>query len=384
MATASDIRPALQARSFDRILLIKPSSLGDIVHGLPVLDGLRTRFPKATIDWLVAAPFAPLLAGHPQISNLIPFERSRYGKIGRSPRASAEFVRFVADLRRRRYELAIDLQGLLRSGFLAWCSRAPVRIGFQDAREGARLFYTHRLRPPIADMHAVDKNYLVAAALGFADHPIRFPLEVDTATRRDVKDRLTAGGVMGELPLVGIAPGARWETKRWPAERFVCAIEALQTAIPCDCVLVGGPDEVALCASIAAKCQHAPLVLAGRTGLKELSALIAMADLVLCHDSAVAHLAAAHERPLLCLTGPTNPARTGPYGRLQDVMRLDLPCSPCYFRRLTQCPHHHQCMNDLAAVDVVAAMVHRLAPDTKRRLASPESTSLVPDQSMNQ
>lgn len=360
MTTAqTDIRPSLPARSFERILLIKPSSLGDVIHALPVLDGLRTRFPAATIDWLIASAFAPLLEGHPLITNLIPFDRRRFGRMARSTSASADFLRFAADLRRRRYDLVIDLQGLFRSGFLAWCTRAPVRIGFQDAREAARLFYTHRIRPPHADIHAVDKNYLVADALGFAAHPIRFPLELAAQSFDQMDRRMSQHTGDHSLPLIVVAPGARWETKLWPTDRFAATIREL-TAFPARCILVGGKDESALCASIAASCPTPPLDLAGQTTLQELSAVILRADAILCHDSAVAHLAAAFNRPLVCLTGPTNPRRTGPYDRPHDVLRLELPCSPCYFRKLSQCPHDHRCMRDLCVGDVVNALRNRL------------------------
>lgn len=384
MVTAPNpIRTFLPARSYERILLIKPSSLGDVVHALPVLDGLRQRFPSATIDWLIASSIAPLLEGHSQITNLIPFDRRRYGRIGRSPRASTDFLRFVADLRRRRYDLAIDLQGLFRSGFLAWCSGAPVRIGFQDAREAARLFYTHRLRPPTADLHAVDKNLLIGTMLGFTVQRIRFPIELNDQDRRQAEHLLSDGGISGREPLVAIAPGARWETKLWPASRFAETINELQSVTPCDCVLLGGSEEQELCAGIAAQCQRPPVNLAGRTTLKELSALIEKADVVLCHDSAVTHLSVALDRPLVCLTGPTHPGRTGPYGRPADVMRLDLPCSPCYLRKLSQCGYDHRCMRELAVKDVVAGLQTRLSVGVKTPSATVENLRYPADSSIN-
>lgn len=347
-------------RGFDRILLIKPSSLGDIIHALPVLDGLRTRFPVATIDWLIGTAFAPLLAGHPLISNLIPFDRRRYGRMAKSARASTDFLRFASDLRRRRYELVIDLQGLFRSGFLAWCTRAPVRIGFRDAREAARIFYTHRIRPPKGDIHAVDKNYLIANPLGFGEHPIHFPLNLSSQVFEDVERKFFNQDARSDQPRLVIAPGARWETKLWPADRFAKTINQLTALMPCCCILVGGKDEAELCQAVAHQCNHQPINLCGQTTLPELSAVIARADAVLCHDSAVAHLATAFDRALICLTGPTNPRRTGPYGHLDDVLRLDIPCSPCYFRKLSQCPHDHGCMRELQVADVITALRSRL------------------------
>lgn len=344
--------PDLTERSFSRILLVKPSSLGDVVHALPVLNGLRHRYPEARIDWLIGSTFAPLLEGHPAISNLIPFDRRKFGGMARRPGVAVEFVRFLNRLRRTRYELVVDLQGLFRSGFISWTTRAPIRIGFRDAREGARRFYTHHLSPLPADTHAVDRNYAVADMLGFSDVPVAFPLPVGPDMRRSADRLLEDSG--SSSPLILIAPGARWETKRWPVDRFAAVTDALTTR-GARCVIVGSPDESARCAEIASRCRTAPLNLAGRTSLPELVATVDRADLVLCHDSAVAHLAVAVETPVVCITGPTNPARTGPY-RGGIVVRLPLDCAPCYLRRRAQCPHDHRCMVDLSEVQVLEAV----------------------------
>ena len=119
--------PDVAQRSFERILLIKPSSLGDVVHALPVLHGLRERYPRARIDWFIASDFAPLLEGHHELNELVVFDRRRFGRLARSPRIAGEFWQFVASLRDRRYDLVIDLQGLFRTGFSAWASGANRR-----------------------------------------------------------------------------------------------------------------------------------------------------------------------------------------------------------------------------------------------------------------
>ena len=148
---------ALAQRTFDRILLIKPSSLGDVIHALPVLGGLRKRYPTARIDWLIGSPFASLLAGHPLIDALVEFDRKRFGRLWRSPAAALAFVRFIRRLRQSRYDLVVDLQGLFRTGFFAYATGAKTRIGFGDARESAPRFYTHRLMGGSGNVHAVDR-----------------------------------------------------------------------------------------------------------------------------------------------------------------------------------------------------------------------------------
>lgn len=356
----------LSRKDFARILLVKPSSLGDVVHALPVLHGLRLRYPQARIDWLIASSLAPLLEDHPELDELVRFDRKRFGRVGLSPRASAAFVRFVRDLRARKYDLVIDLQGLFRTGFLTHATGAPVRIGYSTAREGASMFYTHRVAVADADMHAVDRNYLVAQRLGFGDVPVTFKVAITDAARAAASSLLQTRGAVAGDRLVLVVPGARWETKRWLPGRFAETIDRLHAREGISCVLAGSGDEVALCEKIGGACATTPMNLAGQTNLRELTALVERSDVVLCHDSAVMHLAVASGRALVCLIGPTNARRTGPYRREGDVIRLDLDCAPCYLRRLAQCPHDHRCMRDLDVSDVVAATERALLADEVR------------------
>jgi len=171
---------------------------------------------------------------------------------------------------------------------------------------------------------------------------------------------LNSSGLRAEDRIVAVAPGARWETKRWPVEHFGQTVGDLEGRSGVRCVLVGGTDEAELCRQVTQAAAGAPVNLAGRTSLPQLVAVLARADAVLCHDSAAAHLAAALDRPLVCLTGPTNPHRTGPYGQLDQVLQLRLDCAPCYFRRLSQCPHQHRCLRELKAERVTAAVLEAL------------------------
>lgn len=350
----------LRNREFSRVLLIKPSSLGDIVHALPVLHGLRTRYPTARIDWLINKGFAPLLENHPDVNELIVFDRRRFGQMARNPRAAAAFCRFVGDLRSRDYDLVVDLQGLFRTGFLARASGSSVRIGPQTAREGAGWFYSHRIPSIEDDAHAVDRSYRVAGMLGFEDVPITFSLPIAEADVDTIGQLLDQAEIAGRA-LVVVAPGARWETKMWPPERFAELIDAVHQNCEAACVLIGAQSEVQWCKAIERCCRRSPVNLAGETTLAQFAAIIRSADAVVCHDSAAVHLAAVYGRPLVCLTGPTNPLRTGPYGRIEDVVRLDLECSPCYLRRLSQCRHDHRCMRDLESQNVFEAVRDRLS-----------------------
>jgi heptosyltransferase-1 len=349
--------PACTDRRFQRILLIKPSSLGDIVHALPVLAGLRTAYPQAHIAWLVGNAFAPLLAGHPLLDEVIPFDRRRYGRMLRSWASGVDFLRFVGDLRRRRFDLVVDLQGLVRSGFLSWVSGARRRVGFAAARELAWAFYTQRVRCATREMHAVDKNLHLAHAIGLPVDPPTFPLGLREEELAAFRARLAgiAGRPIGHF--IAVLPGARWETKRWRADRLAELLDRLQVDGFPPPMLLGSPADRTYTDAILAACSVPVIDWVGQTSLRELAAALALADLVICYDSGPMHIAAALGKPIVAIFGPTNPVRTGPYCRSARVVALPLPCAPCYQRR---CPlGHHNCMQQLE-VDAVRRNVLEL------------------------
>ncbi len=337
----------LTGRDYQRILIIKPSSFGDVIHALPVLNGLRQRYPQAGISWLVADSCAGLLEGHAALDEVIRFDRRRYGQIGRSFRVTVEFMEFVHTLRAQNFDLVLDLQGLFRSGFLAMASGAPVRLGFSPGREFSWLFYTHRVAAPDREMHAVDRNYLFARALGFDDVPIRFDLPVQPAARASAERMLAGNGMRAGRSYVLMGPGTRWGTKMWPAKYFAELARRFEAETGLAVVLIGMENEVQIAAEVEKLAAGAVVNLAGRTTLPELIALVDGASLVVMHDSGPMHLATALGKPMVALYGPTSHVRTGPYRRPEAVTRLDLECAPCYLKRLSECPYDHRCMREL-------------------------------------
>lgn len=360
---------ALADREFQRILLIKPSSLGDVVHALPILAGLRRRYPSAHISWMIANQFVDLIDGHRDLDEVIPFDRKRFGRLGRSLGVSVEFARYVLALRRRRFDLVVDLQGLFRSGFLAWAAGARVRIGPARSRELAWMFYNHRFPIETMESHMVDRMWAVATLLGFADVPKVFNLPIGDEDRTAVRGMLAEEGVDPDSDFAIVFPGARWETKVWPAERFAAAVDGLaeQEGIPS--VLAGSSSEMETCRSVSDLCRSDPVNLAGRTSLRQLPALIEQAGVVLTNDSGPMAVADSLGRPMVAMLGPTNPVRTGPYHQPESVLRVELPCSPCYLKRLSRCSESHACMRDLSADGVVreavAALRRREGPDIR-------------------
>src|SRR5439155_144294 len=210
---------ALRTAEFRKILLIKFSALGDVVHSIPVLNKLRRRYPSAEIDWLVRPAFAELIAHHPAVSHAIPFPRRRWaGPLREQGPRLAALARLLLQLRSRRYDLVIDLQGQLRSAILALATGADVRIGFdrprpeirrtsprelpaeawkhcwQGAREGAWLAYSHHIALPTIDLHAVDRYLCLGPMLGLDLDPPDFSFVIPAAALARVEPLLSGGG----------------------------------------------------------------------------------------------------------------------------------------------------------------------------------------------
>ncbi len=291
-------------RPIRRVLVIKPSALGDVVQCLPLLGPLRRRFPDAEIGWTIGRESAGLLEGHPHLSRLHLFER-RGGLRSQLDLATR--------LRAERYDLVFDLQGLLRTGLMTWATRAPLRVGLETAREGS-LYACHTILPGTGRQVAAHERYWrVAEVLGCANEPRRVELAIPTETRQGVSTWLA--GL--PRPWMALHAGAKWETKRWPTDRFAEVAARFVAETGGSCVLVGGPSEVELARAVLDRLPAGTpsINLAGRSSLKELAAVLEAVDVVLSNDSGPMHLAAAMGTPVTgvftCTTQscPAPPAR---------------------------------------------------------------------------
>ena len=309
---------------FHRILIIKPSSLGDIVHALPAVSALRRRFPSARLAWLVKREWADVLDGNPDLDDVLAVDLS----VGGWPSA-------MRAARAGRFDLAVDLQGLFRSALLGLVSGASVRVGFANGREGSPWFYSHCVPVPRVSMHAVDR-YLLAAQFLEAPAVERseavFALPHDSRAEARVEALLATERVRADSVLVALNPSARWATKRWPAESFAAVGDWLQQGTA-RVVLIGGCEERPMGEQVIRSMRTAPIDLIVQTTLKELIALLRRLRVLITNDSGPMHLASALGTPVIALFGPTDPARTGPYGAGHTVLRSGVPCSPCFSRR---------------------------------------------------
>jgi lipopolysaccharide heptosyltransferase I len=342
-----------------RIALIKPSSLGDIAHSLPVLTALRQRFPTAHIAWVVNRSFAPLLQDHPDLDEVIRFDR-RPAK-SRWPHVALNWIRFLRRLRREEFNLVIDLQGLARSGIMTAATRAPRRVGLGTAREGARFAYTDVIPVPTrTPLHAVDRYWLVMEALGAADCAKQFRVPISDEARRWALDALREF----PRPWLVFGVGARWETKRWLPAHFADLASRAQRRWGGTIAFIGGADETALAAEVRKSLPGQTLDWTGKTTLPQLAAILESADVVVANDTGPLHLAVALGRPVVAPYTCTQIARTGPYGAELNAVETTVWCRGSCIRQCSRL----DCMADLTP--------DRLWPILERHLSAWESKRL--------
>ncbi len=306
------------------VCIIKPSSLGDVVHAMPILSALRSIWPSAHLTWVVNAPFRELLQGHRDLDELIVYDRRGKG-IDRS--GIGGMAQLLGRLRRGRYDLTIDLQGLLRSAIMTAATGAPVRVGMADAREGARWFYTDHVDAPRLGLHAVERVLRVAAALGaeVAEPIFNPPISED--------DRAWASEVLAEVPRprVILNLGARWLTKRWPPEHFAEIGRRILAKFGGGLIAVGASEDRALVDALARHAAPATILdLCGQTRLPQLAALGLGADLLISNDTGPLHLAAAAGARVTGIYTCTSPKLTGPFGPLVTTVQSCVWCAPSY------------------------------------------------------
>jgi len=287
-----------------------------------VLRLIKRHLPDSEIYWWIKSSLAPLLEGDPDLAGVVHFERRRWA----APAQWGEFWRKVRWLREQAFDWVIDLQSLARSGAFAWLANGKFTIGLDEPREGARGFYDLIVPRASFDTHAVDWYLSVLPFLGV---PIVrgfqwLPVRAEPAE----KVRQELSGKNGRW--IVIQPGGRWMNKRWPVEYFADLVRQLAVARgDLRFAILGGDEDRALGEAIAKADAERCLDLTGRISLLEMVEWIRACDLMVTNDTGPMHVAAALDKPVIALFGPTEPRRTGPYGQLEHTLQLNLPCVPC-------------------------------------------------------
>jgi lipopolysaccharide heptosyltransferase I len=306
----------------DRILIIRPSALGDACRSVPVLVSLRRAYPGARIDWLVQDTFASAISHHPDLSATVPFARRALGASASRGRLG-ESLAFLRSLRAARYDLVLDVQGLARSGLFAWATGAPRRVGFANAREMGWLGVNERHQVP-REMHSVDRMLELLRRAGVepaVEMRLYAPPEDRAAVASDVS--------LGRGDFIVVAPTSRWPGKRWAADRFatLCARLIRDDAGAGAVVLIGSASERDQCTPLLDLAAREPRIIdrIGKTSIGTMMALIERSALVIANDSAALHMAVGFDRPLVALYGPTRVDLVGPYRRERDVVQHVTP-----------------------------------------------------------
>ena len=334
------------------ILIVRLGSLGDLIHTLPAFAAMRREFPETRIDWLVEAPHREILTMVEGLSNVIVLK-------GRS---AGGWFDTITELRSRKYALALDFQGLIKSATLTRFSGAPEVLGFNSKalREpAARIFYTRSVQADDSG-HVINKNLDLASEVlqrrialrePWDDASIDFPLR---AVESAVLDDLRARGV-GRFALVN--PGAAWPNKRWPAERFGAIAKELRDSHGLTPVVLWGPGERTLAETVATASDGRAIV-ASETRLPDLVALSRAASFMISGDTGPLHIACAVGTPTVSLFGPTDAARNGPWNPRDIVLTRYESCA-CHYKRQCQQPHSW-CLPDISVEDVRVAIRKRL------------------------
>ena len=331
------------------ILIVRLGALGDIVHALPVAAALRARFSYARIDWVVDER-------HQELLELVPVVDRRIVLQTRSASLRRRVMALRRTLTRESYDIAIDVQGLLKSAVVARLSGARRILGFTPAHlreRAARVFYTETHDPGDA-VHVIEKNLSLAASLGADGSRIRAPLGVSASPALDaVRQRHS---VSGGTPFVVLNPGAAWPNKRWPPDRFGAVAQWLRRARGLSSVVTWGPGDETIAAAVVDGSAGAA-ELAPPTSIADLVAIVREATLMVSGDTGPVHLAAAVGTPIVGIYGPTDPARNGPWSA-DDVTVSRFAACGCHHQR--RCRVARWCLEDISVDDVIAAITRRI------------------------
>jgi len=311
-----------------KLLIVKPTALGDVAQAMQVVPLLKSEGKVTHLAWVVDEDYAPLLRLCPEVDEIILFPRRRWT----SRFCPRELWRWSRDLKAKQFDAVLDLQGLARSAWMTWSTRAPRRVGLRSAREGAGLFYTEEVDD--RRIHAIDRyraacEKLVGISLSEAGPHLRKP-----------QGSLPAGLVPEKYTV--LHPYSKWETKLWPWANY----SSLAEAHPEETFVVMGQGELfpIVGSNVVDLRNETP-------SLESLLSLLGQARALISTDSGPAHVAAVLGCPVICLFGATDPQRTAPRGRNSSILFTGIGCQPC-LRRRCRIESRMECLMRLSVHDV--------------------------------
>ncbi len=351
------------AEQQQRILIVKLSSIGDIIHTLPLLSALRKELPAAYLAWVVEAKAQNLLETNPDLNELIVVDTKRWRRQLVHPLhflgAIFEIIRQVILIKKRKFSVALDVQGLLKSGVITSLSKAEKRLGYvkECCREPLNRFFTNVHITPPAN-HIIEQQLSFLQPLGVAANNWQFTINTLPEDEEYINDFLQENKLLrDDVPeLVAIHPGGGWLTKCWYPYRYAKLADRLALDAGARVILCWGPGEETLVETITANARIKPLV-ACKTTMRQLAALLKKCNLFIGGDSAPLHLAAALELPTVALYGPSDPKRNGPYSKKHIIVHHQIACSGCYKRKCAKA----ECMDAITVEEVFGAARKQLS-----------------------
>lgn len=363
---------------YERILVVKLSAIGDIIHTLPAVAALRRAYPEAWLAWLVERAGANLLRGNPDLDELITVDTHSWRANWCVGLRHMWYV--TRHLRRASFDLCIDFQGLFKSALFAYSSGAPRRLGFprQMCREPLSAVFSNMYGPLVDPRgHVVDQSVELLKALDVTTTERRFTIPLTEADEHFAERVWRELGLRSDVPVVVLCPGAAWETKQWGDLNFARLNDALIRRYQVRTLLTWGPGEEALIQRVVRATAYTPAI-APATTLLQLAALIARSRVFVGGDTGPLHLAAAVGTSTVALFGPSSPQRNGPYGPGHVVLHRELSCSHCYLRTCT----HWECLPSIEVDMVVNAVGSLLEKDGSDGLGRNGRTSLTPPRTL--
>ena len=340
-----------------RILIVKLSAIGDVVHSLPVLSALRRMYPESEIHWLVEEGAAGLLGNHPQLDRVLVCRRKSWLKRLKKgePGALRDVTAFIRKFRSREYDLVIDLQNLAKSSFWVFLARSERKLGFWGTAEYAYIPLTEKIGPEDFNLHAVDRYLTFISHLGGSVDNPEFVIPITERHMARADNLLAEAGLAGKQ-VAAVHTFALWPTKLWTVEGFRELAKRLQKELELGVVFTGSEADRRYVDEVSLGLHSVPANLCGRSNLMELAALFKRCAVAVTTDTGPMHLAAAVGTPVVGLFGPTDPARTGPYGRKHTAITAGLDCSPCFQK---SCPDI-KCMKEITVDSVLEAVKEKL------------------------
>lgn len=340
-------------KKIKKVLIVKPSSLGDIIHVFPAFELLKTNLPNAKFDWVVNPNFKDVLSClGKEIDRKIIFDRKRF----KSRYFFSVLFKLIYNVRKEKYDLVIDFQGLMRSSLVTFLTRSKMKIGFFDVREKLAVYaYKEKVKIPENLKHAIEKNiYLACKSIG-----LNYELSNYKLTPKFISDESFKYITLPQKFIV-IAPGARWPSKMWPTSFFAKIADEITSNLPnIAIVIIGSSPEIKIANNLIDLCHIAkPVSFAGITTLEELIYILSRSMLLLTNDSGPMHIAAALRRDVVALFGPTSPVKTGPFWEWNRVFSTKTGCTLCMKRECTK--RIIECQESISYRDVADCIVTRL------------------------